>query len=46
MKLMKNMARRCLSARMLVMLGSIDYYRYPERRWAWGGPFNGQSNRI
>jgi predicted O-methyltransferase YrrM len=44
MKLMiKNMARRCLSDRIV---GSIDYYRFPELRLGWGGPFNGQSNRV
>lgn len=26
-------------------LGIIDYYRFPERRAAWGGPFNGQASR-
>lgn len=25
--------------------GWIDYYRFPERRASWGGPFNGQSGR-
>jgi predicted O-methyltransferase YrrM len=39
----KKVARRCLSDRMV---GSIDYFRFPERRLAWGGPFNGQSNRV
>ena len=28
------------------MRGTIDYYRFPERRSSWAGPFNGQSNRI
>ncbi|MFZ0845986.1 MAG: hypothetical protein WAM62_09360 [Pseudolabrys sp.] len=27
------------------LLGMIDYYRFPERRKAWGGPFNGQASR-
>jgi FkbM family methyltransferase len=26
-------------------IGMVDYYRYPERRNAWGGPFNGQVYR-
>ena len=25
--------------------GWIDYYRFPERRQSWGGPFNGQAGR-
>jgi hypothetical protein len=25
--------------------GMIDYFRFPERRDAWGGPFNGQDKR-
>jgi len=25
--------------------GRIDYYRYPQRRDSWGGPFNGQAKR-
>lgn len=28
-----------------VVLGSIDYLRFPEHRAAWGGPFNGQIGR-
>jgi len=27
------------------MLGTIDYFRFPERRSSWGGPFNGQPGR-
>jgi hypothetical protein len=26
-------------------LGAIDYFRFPELRMAWGGPFNGQAGR-
>lgn len=26
-------------------VGAVDYYRFPERRMAWGGPFNGQAGR-
>jgi hypothetical protein len=26
--------------------GALDYYRFPERRAAWGGPFNGQTVRA
>jgi predicted O-methyltransferase YrrM len=26
-------------------MGMMDYYRYPERKNAWGGPFNGQVYR-
>jgi hypothetical protein len=29
----------------LFLLGFADYYRFPERRASWGGPFNGQSGR-
>jgi hypothetical protein len=39
----KRFARQSLGDRLV---GSIDYYRLPEKRTAWGGPFNGQSNRI
>ena len=39
----KTAARRLLGERMA---GSIDYYRYPERRSGFGGPFNGQSIRV
>jgi hypothetical protein len=41
--MIKTLARRLLGDRIL---GSIDYYRFFENRSAWGGPFNGQSNRI
>jgi hypothetical protein len=27
------------------LLGIIDYYRFPESRSSWGGPFNGQQQR-
>jgi len=27
-------------------LGFLDYYRFPGRRAAWGGPFNGQTARV
>ena len=29
-----------------VILGYIDFYKSPKLRVAWGGPFNGQSNRL
>src|SRR5438552_3823575 len=28
------------------MLGAIDYWRHPELRNKWGGPFNGQRARV
>ena len=37
------MARRWLGERLF---GSIAYYRFPERRPAWDGPFDGQSFRL
>lgn len=37
----KKVARRLLGERTL---GMVDYYRFPERRLAWG-PFNGQEGR-
>jgi hypothetical protein len=40
--IIKKIARLFLNERAL---GLIDYYRFPERRKAWGGPFNGQSSR-
>ena len=39
----KKLTRRWLSERTI---GAIDFYRFPERGSAWGGPFNGQSNRL
>ena len=39
----KRIARQWLGE---CMVGSINYYRFPEHRSAWGGPFNGQSNRL
>jgi hypothetical protein len=38
----KKIARRLLSESAL---GAIDYFRFPGRRRAWGGPFNGQAGR-
>ena len=38
----KKIARRLLSESAI---GAIDYFRFPERRMAWGGPFNGQAGR-
>jgi predicted O-methyltransferase YrrM len=38
----KGIARRLLSESTI---GAIDYYRRPDRRMAWGGPFNGQAGR-
>jgi predicted O-methyltransferase YrrM len=40
--MLKSSARRLLSKKIV---GMIDYYRYPERKVAWGGPFNGQPAR-
>src|SRR5262249_9729168 len=42
-----NLAVRGIVRRLLSesALGSIDYYRFPERGKAWGGPFNGQAGR-
>jgi len=40
--IIKEVARQWLGDRML---GRFDYYRFPERRLAWGGAFNGQTNR-
>jgi hypothetical protein len=39
----KKIARRLLSESAR---GAIDYFRFPERRMAWGGPFNGQTHRA
>lgn len=38
----KEIARKLLGE---TILGAIDYYRFPERRTDWGGPFNGQAGR-
>jgi hypothetical protein len=35
-------ANRALSPERM---GALDYFRYPERRDSWGGPFNGQPGR-
>ena len=40
--MIKNVVRRALGE---TTVGMIDYYRFPERRATWGGPFNGQSQR-
>lgn len=32
--------------RLDFLKGLFDYYRFPERRDAWGGPFNGQQARV
>jgi predicted O-methyltransferase YrrM len=39
----KTATRRWLGDRLV---GSIDYYRFPEKRSSWSGPFNGQANRV
>jgi hypothetical protein len=38
---------RWLSDRLvpIELKGYLDYYRFPERRSPWGGPFNGQNGR-
>jgi hypothetical protein len=38
----KGSLRRLLGPRIV---GYLDYYRFPERRGTWGGPFNGQEFR-
>jgi len=40
---LKEPLRRLLGPRIV---GYLDYYRFPERRSAWGGPFNGQESRL
>lgn len=39
----RNVARRLLGEQTW---GALQYYRHPEQGDAWGGPFNGQPNRI
>jgi len=39
----KTLLRKSLGERTI---GFLDYYRLPERRSGWGGPFNGQANRV
>jgi predicted O-methyltransferase YrrM len=39
----RSIARRLIGEQLL---GHLDYYRYPERRQAWGGPFNSQKSRT
>lgn len=41
-KLLRKTAGRT-TADMLA--GMVDYYRFPEKRAGWGGPFNGQKSR-
>lgn len=41
-KKLRSNLRRALGPKLL---GMIDYYRYPEYRQSWGGPFNGQTFR-
>ena len=38
----KKVLRQLLGGRIL---GTVDYWRFSERRTAWGGPFNGQERR-
>jgi hypothetical protein len=40
---MKQFIGRLLPAQTL---GALDYWRFPERRASWGGPFNGQTARL
>lgn len=42
-KAIKSLALRALGE---PAVGFLDYYRYPERRRGWGGPFNGQEFRL
>jgi hypothetical protein len=39
---MRSLAKRLVGE---PMLGALDYWRFPERGRAWGGPFNGQTAR-
>jgi len=39
----KNVARRLLGEKTW---GTLQYYRRPEQGDGWGGPFNGQPNRV
>jgi hypothetical protein len=43
MKFIKASMKRLLVAEVL---GQLDFYRFPERKNAWGGPFNGQRARL
>ena len=44
--ILKSLAIRfLLAANAEPLLGMRDYYRFPERAAAWGGPFNGQAAR-
>ena len=38
----KKLVKRILGDKLL---GAIEYYRYPDSRESWGGPFNGQKVR-
>ena len=40
---LKLLTRRLLGEEVL---GFLDYYRFPDRRNSWGGPFNGQTERV
>lgn len=40
---MKRVLKRLLGEERL---GFLDYYRFPEQRKSWGGPFNGQEQRL
>lgn len=39
----RSAARWLLSEQLI---GMIDYYRFPDLRDSWGGPFNGQKSRV
>jgi len=41
--MIKNFVRQVVGE---PIAGFLDYYRYPERRGAWGGPFNAQEFRM
>jgi hypothetical protein len=43
------MSRRFLpgfAAAGAIVRGMLGYFRFPEQRYSWGGPFNGQRNRL
>jgi len=43
MRRLKPLVKQALGPKVL---GMLDYYRFPERRESWGGPFNAQQGRV
>jgi predicted O-methyltransferase YrrM len=37
---------RLANSNVQSLLGAIDYWRFPEKRNTWNGPFNGQESRA